>query len=359
LVAAGFSLRWVGEKARILSSGLFVYRIIRDTEAILNIEVFMKKRMFFLILLWLWAYLGAVSSYAAEQKSSVQWEYLLEKPSWGMIEWSSATLPQGFWYPTFEFVYVYNGSYFAAGKEEDYPGGRDSTNYMITGRLLYGLSNKFTLGVYIPVVLDQKVDSGLYEKSTKVKSGVSNVGDIQLFLKYRMVDRYFWSLATQLGTTLPTGRPYNEVSAKQAGTGDGQTDLNFALRGDILLTEESFIKLGTRFTHQFKREYRNQEGKLIDEKLGNVLRADMGFVRNFKNVGIGGTLQYTWWQAAEGDIAVEREQADLFSFSFRLSLGEPTPRKHGKLDFTLDFPLNGKNVPATYWFGISIKSIFK
>ncbi len=319
----------------------------------------MKKIMFFLILLWMWAYLGAVSSAAVEQRSSIQWEYLLEKPSWGMIEWSSATLPKGFWHPTFEFMYMHNGSYFAAGKEVDYPGGRDSTSYMITGRLLYGLSNRLTMGVCIPVVLDQKVDSGLYEKSTKVKSGVSNVGDIRLFLKYRLLNRYFWSLATELGTTLPTGQPYNKVSANQAGTGDGQTDLNFGINGDILLTEEAFIKLGMRFTYQFKREYRNQEGKLIDEKLGNVLGTNLGFVRNFKNVGMGGTLQYTWWQATEWNNVVKREYADLFNFSFRLSLGELTPRKHGKLDFTLDFPLNGKNTPATYWLGISIKSIFK
>ncbi len=319
----------------------------------------MKRKIFFLILLWIWAYLGVVSSYAIEQKTSFEWEYLLEKPSWGMIEWSSATLPKGFWYPSFEFLYVHNESYFVAGKELDYPWGRDSTSYMINGRLLYGLSNKLTLGVYIPVVLDQKVDSGLYEKGKKVKSGVSNVGDVQLFFKYRIVDRYFWSLATEFGTTLPTGRAYNKVSANQAGTGDGQTDLNFGLRGDILLTEGSFIKLGMRFAHQFKRQYKNEAGKSIDEKPGDVLGTDLGFVRNFKNAGIGGTLQYTWWQATEWDNVVEREQADIFNFSFRLSLGEFTPRKHGKLDFTLDFPLTGKNAPATYRVGISIKTIFK
>jgi hypothetical protein len=317
----------------------------------------MKRKIFFLILLWVWAYLG-VASYAVEQKSSVQWEYLLETPSWGMIEWSSATLPKGFWYPSFEFVYVYNGSYFVAGKEVDYPGGRDSTSYMITGRLLYGLSNRLTVGVYIPVVLDQKVDSGLYEKSTKVKSGVSNVGDIQLFFKYRLMNRYFWSLATESGITLPTGQPGNKVSAKQAGTGDGQTDLNFAVNGDILLTEESFIQLGTRFTYQFKREYRDTLGKRVDEKRGNFLGMDLGFVRNFKNFGLGGVLQYTWWQGTWHN-AVKSPQADLFSFSFRFSLGELTPRRHGKLGFTLDFPLTGKNAPGIYRLGISIKSIFK
>lgn len=319
----------------------------------------MKRKILFFILACMWAYLGVVSSYAVEQKSSLQYEYLLEKPSWGMIEWSSATLPKGFWYPTLEFVYVYNGSYFAAGKEVDYPGGRDSTSYMLTGRLLYGFSNRLTMGVYIPVVLDQKVDSGLYEKSTKVKSGASNVGDIQLFFKYHVVDRYFWSLATELGITLPTGEPYNKVSTNQAGTGDGQTDLNLAVNSDILLTEESFIKLGTRFIYQFKREYRDTLGKLIDEKLGNVSETYVGFVKNFKNFGIDGALQYTWWQAMEWNNTVVNEHADLFKVFVHLSLGEPTPRKHGKIDFTLDFPLTGKNAPATYRLGISIKSIFK
>jgi hypothetical protein len=319
----------------------------------------MKKKLFVLILIWISLHLGVVSSLAIEQKSSMQMEYLLEKPSWGMIEWNSATLPQGFWYATFEFVYLQNGSYFQAGKEMDYPGGRDSTGYILAGRLLYGVTSRLTFGVDIPVVLDQKVDSGLYEKATRVKSGVSNVGDIQLFLKYHIFDRYFWSLATELGPTLPTGQPYNKVSAKQAGTGDGQPDLNFALKGDILTTEESFIKLGMRYTYQFKREYRDKEGKKVDEKLGSVLGTDLGFVRNFKNFGMSGTVQYSWWQAIEQNNVVVREQADLFNVSLRCSIGDITSRKHGKLDLFLDFPLSGKNAPSTYRVGVSIKSIFK
>jgi hypothetical protein len=319
----------------------------------------MRKMVFFLVLLWIWIFGGTVIPLAFGQTPSAQWEYLLEEPSWGMIEWNSATLPQGFWYPTFEFLYVYNGSYFQAGKEKDYPGGRDSTSYMLTGRLLYGLSNKLTVGVYIPVVLDQKVDSGLYETSTKIISGVSNFGDIQLFLKYRLVERYFWALATEFGVTLPTGEPYNKVSANQAGTGNGQTDLNLSANGDILLSEEAFIKLGTRFTYQFKREYRDQEGELIEEKLGNVIGSEAGFVRNFKNFGVGGALRYTWWQATEWNNTVVNDQADVFHILFHLSIGQISSRKHGKLDFTLDFPVNGKNAPATYRLGISIKSIFK
>ncbi len=319
----------------------------------------MKKDILFLILVLVWTCLLATSSYAVKPRSSTYWEYLLEKPAWGMIEWNSATLPQGFWYPTFEFLYVYNGSYFASGKEVDYPGGRDSTNYLITGSLLYGVSNRLTLGIYIPVVLDQKVDSGLYQKSTKIISGVSNVGDIQLLLKYRIADKYFWSMATEFGPTFATGKPYNKVSGRQAGTGDGQTDLNFAVKGDILLTEEAFIKLGSLLKLQLKREYRNEAGELIEEKLGNVFQTDAGFVRNFRNFGLSGTLRYTFWGATKWNDEARLESADLFDFSFRFSIGEPKPSKHAKLDFTLDFPLNGKNAPATYRVGVSIKSIFK
>jgi len=324
-----------------------------------NIEVIdMRRGLFFLIILGI-SFGRAVSPLAGEQKSFVQWEPLLEEPSWGMIEWNSATLPRGFWYPTFEFVYVHNESYFSAGREVDYPGGRDSTSYMVVGSLLYGVSNRLTAGVYIPVVLDQKVDSGLYGRSTKVISGVSNLGDIRLFLKYHMVDRYFWSLSPELGVTLPTGQPYNKVSASQAGTGDGQTDLIFALKGDVLLTEESFIKWGIRLVHQFKRRYRDVWMGLIEEKPGDVWGTDLGLVRNFKNFGMGGAVQYEWWEGREWNNKVVNEQSDLFSFSLRFSLGELTPRKHGKLDFTLNFPLTGKNSPATYRFGVSIKSIFK
>ncbi|NIM98938.1 MAG: hypothetical protein GTO24_12910 [candidate division Zixibacteria bacterium] len=321
----------------------------------------MKKDILFLILVLLGACLLATSSYAVKPRSTTYWEYLLEKPAWGMIEWNSATLPKGYWYPTFGFIYVFNGTHFdGAGREVDYVRGRDSTSYMLTGGLLYGVSDKLTVGLHIPVVLDQKVDTGgIYLEGKKGKSGVSNVGDIQFFFKYRMADRYFWSLAPELGITLPTGQPYNEVSANQSGTGDGQTDLDFALKGDILLNEEAFVKLGTRLTLQLRREYRNDVGELIEEKLGNVFQTDAGFVRNFKNFGLSGTLRYTFWGANKWNDEVMLEDADLFDFSLRFSVGEPKPTKHAKLDFGLDFPLTGKNAAATYRVGVSIKSIFK
>jgi hypothetical protein len=53
------------------------------------------------------------------------------------------------------------------------------------------------------------------------------------------------------------------------------------------------------------------------------------------------------------------DAADIFEMSLRMSLGEASSRKHGKLDLFLDFPINGKNAPVTYRFGISIKSIFQ
>lgn len=230
------------------------------------------------------------------------------------------------------------------------------------GKLLYGLSPKLTLGAEIPVVLDQKVDSGLYEKSIKIKSGVSNIGDAQLFLKYHIFDRYFWSLATQVGATLPTGQSHNKVSVKKAGTGDGQTDLNLALKGDVLINEETFVKLGMRFSHQFKREYRDVNGDLIKEKLGDRLTTDLGFVKNFKNFGMDGTVNYSWWQGTErnyGDSVMESNHADLFTILLHFSIGDVKPQKHGKIDFYLDFPLTGKNSAATYRLGVSIKSIFK
>jgi hypothetical protein len=300
----------------------------------------------------------------AQQTSTFEYEYLLELPSWGMLEWGSATLPQGFWYPTIEFGYLFNGSYFEAGKEVDYgAGGRDSASYMLIGSLLFGVTNNVTAGIYIPVVLDQKVDSGgLYASSKKVKSGVSNVGDVQLFLKYRIFDRYFWGLATEVGVTLPTGQAYDKISMhEESGTGDGQTDLNLSVSGDVFLTEEAFVTARTHYAHQFKREYIDTLGDRIEEKLGDVVGIDLGFVRNFTNFGMGGTLHYTWWQATKhnGAVLPERKQADLFSLSLRFSVGELTPRRHGKIGFSLIFPINGKNIPATYRFGINLQSIFK
>jgi hypothetical protein len=320
----------------------------------------MKRKMVFVIILAMWIYLGAVSACAVEPQTSPEWEYLLEKPSWGMIEWASATLPQGFWYPTFELLYLSNGSYFAAGKEVSYPGGRDSTNYIIGAKLLYGVSNRLTLGVYVPAVVGQKVDVGEFGQSERAKSGVSNFGDIELLVKYRIVDRYYWALATEFGPTLPTGKPYNKAGTDKAGTGDGQTDLNFSVKGDILLTEEAFVRLDTRLTYQTKREFTDTLGESIEEKLGNVLRVETGVVRNFRNVGLSGALRYTYRGATErNNNTVELEPADLFEMSLRMSFGEATPRKHGKLDLILDFPINGKNAPATYRIGIGIRSIFR
>jgi hypothetical protein len=289
----------------------------------------------------------------------MEWEYLLEKPSWGMMELSSATLPKGFWYPTFEFLYLSNGSYFAAGKEVGYEGGRDSITYMISAKLLYGLSNRLTLGVYVPAVVGQRVDVGEYGQTQRAKTGARNFGDVELFLKYRIVDRYRWALAGELGPTLPTGRPYDKAGADKAGTGDGQTDINLGLKGDILIHEEAFVKLGARFSYQTKREFTDSDGKSVEEKLGNAFGAEAGAVRNFRNVGLGGSFRYTYWGATERNKAVELDPADIFEMSLRMSLGEASPRKHGKLDLFLDFPINGKNAPATYRIGVSIKSIFQ
>ena len=319
----------------------------------------MRRMVLFLVIVCVGAYLGAVPSCAIERQSSPEWEYLLEKPSWGMIEWESATLPQGFWYPTFEFVYLSNGSYFAAGKEVGYEGGRDSTSNMITAKLLYGLSNRFTLGVYVPAVVGQRVDVGEYGQIEREKTGARSFGDVELFLKYLILDRYYWALAAEFGPTLPTGKPYDKAGGDKAGTGDGQIDLNFNVNGDILLTEEAFVRLATRLTYQAKREFTDADGESIEEKLGNVLRVEAGVVRNYKNVGLSGAFRFTYWGATERTNSVELEPADLLEMSLRLSLGEATPRKHGKLDLILDFPINGKNAPATYRIGVAIRSIFR
>lgn len=312
------------------------------------------KKMIFFPAVALGIILLALDAYPA-----VEFGRTLEKPEWGMIEWSSATLPKGFWYPGFEFEYVTRETYFLAGKEWDFPGGRDSIAYLLGARLLYGFSNNLSLGVSIPFMLDQKVDSGMYGPKTRVISGASNFGDVQLWVKYHFVDRYFWSLASDVGVTLPTGTPHNKVSSKEAGTGDGQTDLNLALNGDILLTEESFIKLDGRLVYQFKRTYRDEGGDLVDEKLGNSFGLGAGFVKNFRDMGVGGTLQYNFWQATKVNKEVVTPDSDLFNLFLQLSLGDTSPEKHGKLDFTLDFPLTGKNASITYRLGVSLKTIFR
>jgi len=320
----------------------------------------MKKVIVTMIFLMLSLQLGCALSHCQEKKSLDMAEYLLEKPAWGMIEWNSATLPAGFWYPTFELVYLNNGTYFSNGNEKDYPGGRDSTSYVISGKLMYGVTNKLTFGVDIPVVAVQKVDSGgLYLKAKREKSGIASVGDIRLFLKYHIFDRYFWSLAAEVGPTLPTGKPYDKVTAKQSGTGDDQVDLNFGLKGDILLNEDSFIKLGLGLTHQFKRTYRDDEGTLVKEKLGDFVEMEAGFVRNFRNFGMGGSFKYYGWQATKWNDQIVRDPSNIFDVSLFFAVGEITPQKHGKLAFFLDFPFTGKNAPATYRVGASIKSIFE
>jgi hypothetical protein len=322
----------------------------------------MRKLILFTLFFCWWASLGTVSFAVAQQSSSFEYEYLLETPSWGMLEWGSATLPQGYWYPTVELMYVYSGTYFKEGKEQSViGGGRDSSSLMLNGSLLFGVTNKLTAGVYIPVVLDQKVDSGGdYASSKKVKSGTSDVGDVQLFLKYRLFDRYYWGLATQVGVTLPSGQAYDKVDPyKESGTGDGQTDLNMSIKGDILISDYAFVTACTWFSHQFKRSYLDTADNNIEEKLGDVLGFEAGFVRNSKDFGMGGNLSYTWWASTKWNDVVKNEQADLFSLQLRFSIGNLTPRKHGKIGFVLDFPLTGKNAAATYRIGINIQSIFR
>jgi hypothetical protein len=283
----------------------------------------------------------------------------LEVPEWGMIEWSSASLPRGFWYPSFDFRYATGETYFSAGKELDYEEGRDSAAYVLEVGLAYGLTDKLSASIHVPFVLSQKVAIGRYGARHDSISGVSGIGDVEVALKYHLVDRYFWSVAGQVGSTLPTGIPHNKVSSVERATGDGQTDLNLALNGDILLTEESFLSLGGRFAYQFKRSYRDKNGESVDEKLGNGFGLHGGGVKNFTNVGIGGALQYTFWQATKVDKQVMTGSGDLFSLFLQFSLGNLKPEKHGRLDFTLDLPITGKNAPATYRLGVSLKTVFR
>jgi hypothetical protein len=296
---------------------------------------------------------------ATEAYPAYEFGQSLEEPEWGMIEWSSASLPQGFWYPSFEFRYLTRETYFSAGKELDYEEGRDSTAYILEAGLLYGLTNKINMRAYIPFVLGQKVAIGRYGARHDSISGISGFGDVEVALRYHLIDRYFWSIAGEMGVTLPTGIPHNKVSSLERATGDGQTDLNTALNGDILITEQSFIKLAGRLVYQFKRSYRDDNGELVDEKLGNRFGMEGGFVRNFRNVGIGGALQYTFWQANKLDDEVQRGSGDLFNLFLQLSFGDLSPEKHGKLDFTLDVPITGKNAPATYRLGVGLKTIFR
>jgi hypothetical protein len=312
------------------------------------------KRIIFLSVLVL-----GIVCLTLEAYSAYEFGRTLEKPEWGMIEWSSASLPQGFWYPSFDFRYVTGETYFSAGKELDYEEGRDSTAYILEAGLLYGLTNKLNVSIHIPFVLGQKVAIGRYGARQDSISGISGFGDIQIAVRYHLMDRYFWSIAGDLGATLPTGIPHNKVSSVERATGDGQTDLSLAVNGDILVTEESFIKLGGRLVYQFKRSYREENEELVDEKLGNSLGIDGGFVRNFRNVGIGGALQYTFWQATKRDELVITPDSDLFNLHLQLSLGDSSPEKHGKLECILDFPITGKNASATYRLGVSLKTIFR
>jgi hypothetical protein len=321
----------------------------------------MKKKILFLVAtsILVCSWVDTYPSPAPAGPPTNEFGQTLEKPAWGMIEWSSATLPKGFWYPSFELTYAYAETYFFKSREVDFPGGRDSTAYILGGRLLYGLSSKFNLGVWVPFVLSQKVDSGMYGPKIKVKSGASNIGDVQLWVKYHFLDRYFWSIASEVGATLPTGTPHNKASPKQAATGDGQPDLNFVLNGDILLTEESFIKLGTRMVYQFKRTYRYQGKELVDEKLGNSFGLDLGFVQNFKGMGLGGALKYNFWQATKVNGEAITGDSDLLNLFLQLSVGDLSPEKHSKLDFILDVPMSGKNASITYRLGVSLKTIFR
>jgi hypothetical protein len=313
----------------------------------------MKKMVFFSVLVF------GILCFTLKAYPEYEFGRTLEKPEWGLIEWESATLPEGFWYPSFGFQYVSRETYFSAGKEVDFEGGRDSSAYVLEVGLIYGLSDKLNPSVYIPFVLDQKVDTGQFRPRGNKISGLSGFGDIEVGLKYHLINRYFWSVASEVGVTLPTGTPHNKVSSKQTATGDGQTDLSLALGGDILLTEEGFIKLGTCFVYQFKRTFRDTSEELVEEKLGNSFCMDVGGVRNFKNMGIAGTLQYTFWQATKVDEVVVTPDSDLFNMFLQLSLGDSSPEKHGKLDLTLNFPLTGKNASANYRLGISLKTIFR
>lgn len=285
----------------------------------------------------------------------------------------------------------------------------------------YGLTPNLTLGVIIPVVSARtkfdlafnKSAQALYQaqnhsnaiiraklqgldmvKSTRdkaMKAGYAplenwdavGLGDVELGIKYKLLNTQNWSLATKSGVRLPTGRVDDPDVLTDVGFGDGQTDLGSTLLVDYTGIPDTLLNTWVKYTVQLtdRQLLRVPDtGELFTTKKENI-RRNLG-----DRVDAVVTAEYSFWttfnvnatyaffskqkdrfesalgfnaQGLEANTAQQKHSADVgIGFSTLPWFKQGTFRLPMDAGLNLEVPLTGKNVAKATAVNLEYKLYF-
>lgn len=211
-----------------------------------------------------------------------------------------------------------------------YAPGLELSSLVVGTALEYGVTNDLTLGVIMPIVTGNSKFSldfqrsamgqvGQFGKTDFVKAAEqaaikygyhpfenwnqTGLGDIELGVKYRLVNALDWAVATKAGVRLPTGLVDDPDHLTDFGFGDGQTDLGATLLVDYTGVPNILFNLMTKYTaqlpdHQILRV--PDEGDIFTNKIENIKRnlgdrfdaALYGEYTLFKNFNFNASYNY-------------------------------------------------------------------
>ncbi len=279
--------------------------------------------------------------------------------------------------------------------------------------LEYGLTPNLTLGAIVPVVSARTKFELAFNKSAQVlnhpsptvrnldlvkaaqegamKAGYAplenwdalGLGDIELGIKYKLLNTQSWSLATKSGVRLPTGRVDDPDVLTDIGFGDGQTDLGSTLLVDYTGIPNTLLNTWVKYTVQFpdrqllrvpdtgelfttkKEDIRRNLGDRVDA----VVTAEYSFWTNF-NVN----ATYAFFskqkdrfksdlgfnaQGLEANTAQQKHSADVgIGFSTLPWFRQGAFNLPMDAGLNLEIPLAGKNVAKATAVNLEYKLYF-
>ncbi|OGQ30370.1 MAG: hypothetical protein A3A72_01630 [Deltaproteobacteria bacterium RIFCSPLOWO2_01_FULL_38_9] len=181
------------------------------------------------------------------------------------------------------------------------------SSLVLGGAIEYGITNDLTVGAIVPVISAQsKFDlkfnpdpNALASSRPEIRGAAKNMlqsvqdyasskgyapfenwdaiglGDIELGVKYRLLNTELWTIATKSGVRLPTGRVDNIDHLTDVAFGDGQTDLGTTLLIDFKEIPNVLVNGMVKYTVQLPdREILRvpDEGDLFTSKKENLKR---------------------------------------------------------------------------------------
>ncbi|MBI3019015.1 MAG: hypothetical protein HYY61_03910 [Deltaproteobacteria bacterium] len=293
----------------------------------------------------------------------------------------------------------------------------DVSTLVMASALEYGLTQNLTLGVIVPVVSArtkfdlafnknpdalnhpnaiirakiQGLDMVKAAQDKAIQAGYAplenwdalGLGDVELGIKYKLLNTQNWSLATKSGVRLPTGRGDDPDILTDIGFGDGQTDLGSTLLVDYTGISNTLLNTWVKYTVQLpdRQLLRVPEpGELFTTKKENI-RRNLG-----DRVDAVVTAEYSFWttfnvnatyaffskqkdrfksnlgynaQELEANTAQQKHSADAgIGFSTLPWFKQGTFKLPMDAGLNLEVPLTGKNVAKATTVNLEYKLYF-